>query len=158
MKKNVLLLAIAAFMSVLNVTAQNKAIDLTSGEGRGVTLSGTDTLTSQNGGDYFLSGIEDYGMYSGVILNLSNFNKLDESASNSLCSLNIYYTDGNGNDQKASMGFWSKGKKTVRFDNFRNGNEDISIEPGSIKRISIGMGGNKQVDVQIELGSRDPQP
>lgn len=155
--KKIALLTVMALIGIIGALAQNTAVDLTKGTGRGIILSGTATLTSERGGDYFLPTAEDYGMYSGIKATLSNFKKLDESSSNALCTINVYYTNENGQEQKASMGFWSKGKKTVKFNSFKNGSETININPGTIKKIGIGMGANKQVDVQIELIQRDPQ-
>lgn len=155
--KKITLLAVAALLGVMGAIAQNVAIDLTKGTGRGITLSGTSTLTSERAGDYFLPTQEEYGMYKGIQIVLSNFKKLDEKASDALCSLNVYFTNEVGKEQKASMGFWGKGKKKIKFDSFRNGNETIEINPATITKIGIGMGAGKQLDVQIELVPRDPQ-
>ncbi|WP_154030629.1 hypothetical protein [Bacteroides ovatus] len=155
--KKIALLAVAALIGTMSALAQNVTVDLTKGTGRGITLSGTATLTSERGGDYFLPALEGYGMYKGIQIVFSNFKKLDENASDALCSLNVYFTNENGKEQKASMGFWGKGKKKIKFDSFRNGDETIEINPATITKIGIGMGTGKQLDVQIELVPRDPQ-
>lgn len=158
--KKIAILIVTALFGAVGVFAQNTTpVDLTKGTGRGIELSGTATLTSsERGGDYYLPTVEDYSMYRGIRFVLSNFKKLDENVSNNLCALNVYYTNENGEDKKASMTFGVKGKKNIKFDAFKDGSNVININPGSIKKISIGMGGSKQVDVQqVELIARDPQ-
>lgn len=155
--KKITLLAVVTLMGMMSALAQSTTVDLTKGTGRGITLSGTATLTSERTGDYFLPVLEEYGMYKGIQIVLSNFKKLDKNASDALCSLNVYYTNENGKEQKASMGFWGKGKKKIKFSSFKNGNETVEINPADIKKIGIGMGAGKQLDIQIELIPRDPQ-
>lgn len=144
MKK--LMLLLLTFVGVLGASAQS--IDLSRGNGNGVKLEGS-TLTSIEGGSYYLPE-QDYRGYQGIKLVLSNFVKLDESASNSLCSVNVFYAE-SGQEKKATAGFWLGGIKNIRFSDFKNGNEVIAINPANIKRVAIGIGANKKIDVSAEL-------
>lgn len=155
--KKFALLSVIALMVTMTIVAQNVSVDLTKGTSRGITLSGTMTLTSsEHGGDYILPE-QEYGIVSGLKIKMSNFKKMNENASNAICAINVYFTNDEGKEQKASMGFWSEGKKSIRFSSFKNGDKTININPSSIKRIGIGMSGNKQFDAIIELIPRDPQ-
>jgi hypothetical protein len=109
--KKITLLAVAALLGVMGAIAQNVAIDLTKGTGRGITLSGTSTLTSERAGDYFLPTQEEYGMYKGIQIVLSNFKKLDEKASDALCSLNVYLPMRTERNKKL---LWDSGEKEKR--------------------------------------------
>lgn len=76
-----------------------------------------------------------------------NFEKLDENATNAICSLKIEYTQ-DGETVKVSMGFYTQGKKKVQFSAFKDEKAGkIAIDPSSITKVSIGMGKNKKVDI-----------
>ena len=73
--------------------------------------------------------------------------KLDENATNAICSLKIEYTQ-DGETVKVSMGFYTQGKKKVQFSAFKDEKAGkIAIDPSSITKVSIGMGKNKKVDI-----------
>lgn len=148
MKKQILL-SVIMLMGVINAFSQSQILDLSKGAGKGITLNGKTLRSGPKGGDYIFA-TQDFGLLKGIKMVLSNFKKLDENASNSICSLNVYYTNESGEEKKASMSFWSEGKKDVRFSAFKNGSEEIVITPEKITKIAIGMGGNKEVDVTIE--------
>lgn len=144
--KNLMLLLLT-FVGVLGASAQS--IDLSKGNGNGVNLE-RNTLSSITGGSYYLPE-QDYKTYQGIKLVLSNFVKLDESASNTLCSINVIYANESGQEKKATASFWLAGKKEISFSDFKNGNEMISINPANIKKVAIGIGANKKIDVSVEM-------
>ena len=49
------------------------------------------------------------------------------------------------------MGFWVGGRKDIRFSGFKDGKEIIQIDSANIKKIAIGMGANKKLNVSVEL-------
>lgn len=148
--KKVVLTLLLAVVGIFAVHAQNP-VDLSKGKGSGITLAGSTLTSGTSIGEYVLPE-QDYTNFKGLKLILSNFVKLDEAASNALASLNITYTDESGQDKKVSVGFWMAGRKDIRFSEFKHGNDEvISIKPASIKKIAIGMGANKKVDVSVEL-------
>ena len=135
-----------AFLGAFIANAQeNKMIDVSKCEASNLTVEGS-TLISTGYGQLIFPEY-DYTDFTGINFEVSNFKKLDANATNAVCSLKIEYTQ-DGETVKVSMGFHRTGKKNIDFKSFKDEKIGIiSIDPGTITKISIGMGKKKQVDV-----------
>jgi len=148
--KRFVLSVVATLMGFVCIVAQNVPVNLAEGSGNGITLNGTNTLiSSDNGGEYMFPK-QDYSTFSGLKIKMINFQKLNENVSDAICTVNVYYIQDEV-EQKAVMSFWVEGRKNVKFDSFKNGNDIISINPKYIQKVSFSMGGNKQFDATVEL-------
>ena len=144
--KKYLVATFIAFLGAFIANAQeNKMIDVSKCKASSLTVEGSTLISTGYGQLVFPE--DDYTNYTGVNFEVSNFKKLDENATNALCSFKIEYTQ-DGETVKVSMGFYRTGKKKIDFNSFKDEkNGIISIDPGTITKISIGMGKNKQVDI-----------
>ena len=110
-----------------------------------LTVEGQTLISTSYGNLVFPEN--DYTNYTGINFEATNFEKLDENATNAICSLKIEYTQ-DGETVKVSMGFYTQGKKKVQFSAFKDEKAGkIAIDPSSITKVSIGMGKNKKVDI-----------
>ena len=140
---------VAVFVAVLGAfcanAQENKTIDVNKCKASSLSVEGS-TLIS-NGYGQLVFPENDYTNFTGVNFEASNFKKLNENATNAVCSLKIEYTQ-DGETVKVSMGFHRTGKKKIDFNSFKDEKKGvISIDPSSITKVSIGMGKNKQVDI-----------
>ena len=137
--KKYLVAALVACLGILSVNAQvDKTIEVSQCEAN-------NKLTVE--GQTLISTGYDYTNYTGINFEATNFEKLDENATNAICSLKIEYTQ-DGETVKVSMGFYTQGKKKVQFSAFKDEKAGkIAIDPSSITKVSIGMGKNKKVDI-----------
>ena len=129
--KKYLVAALVACLGILSVNAQvDKTIEVSQCEANNKLTVEGQTL-----------------IYTGINFEATNFEKLDENATNAICSLKIEYTQ-DGETVKVSMGFYTQGKKKVQFSAFKDEKAGkIAIDPSSITKVSIGMGKNKKVDI-----------
>lgn len=144
--KKYLVATFIAFLGAFIANAQeNKMIDVSKCEASNLTVEGS-TLISTGYGQLIFPE-DDYTDYTGINFEASNFKKLDENTTDNVCSLKIEYTE-EGETVKVSMGFYRTGKKKIDFKSFKDEKQGvISIDPGTITKISIGMGKKKQVDI-----------
>jgi hypothetical protein len=153
MKKNLFAFLAVLWISINSCLAQDKVIDLSAGEKNGLTIQ-QNTLTTResNGKIYF--PLVDYGKFSGIKFNISNFEKLETSASDTKCALNIVYKAASGEDSVATWNFYAEGKKNLKFSEWKGGNESINIDPSTIKTIFVSVGKGKKVDLTLSLVSK----
>ena len=144
--KKYLVAAFIAFLGAFIANAQeNKMIDVSKCEASNLTVEGS-TLISTGYGQLIFPE-DDYTDYTGINFEASNFKKLDENTTDNVCSLKIEYTE-EGETVKVSMGFYRTGKKKIDFKSFKDEKQGvISIDPGTITKVSIGRGKKKQVDI-----------
>ena len=144
--KKYLVAAFVALLGVFNATAQeNKTIEVFECEANKLTVEGSTLICTGFG--HLVFPKMDYSNYTGINFEATNFEKLDENATNAICSLKIEYTQ-DGETVKVSMGFYTQGKKKVQFSAFKDEKAGkIAIDPSSITKVSIGMGKNKKVDI-----------
>ena len=144
--KKYLVAAFVALLGVFNATAQeNKTIEVFECEANKLTVEGSTLICTGFG--HLVFPKMDYSNYTGINFEAANFEKLDEKATNAICSLKIEYTK-NGETVKTSMGFYRTGKKKIEFKSFKDEKQGvISIDPSTITKVSIGMGKNKKVDI-----------
>ena len=134
--KKYLVAALVACLGILSVNAQvDKTIEVSQCEANNkLTVEGQTLISTSYGNLVFPEN--DYTNYTGINFEATNFEKLDENATNAICSLKI------------SMGFYTQGKKKVQFSAFKDEKAGkIAIDPSSITKVSIGMGKNKKVDI-----------
>lgn len=145
--KKYLVAAFIACLGVVSVSAQaDKTIEVSECKPSNLRVEGS-TLISKGFGHLVFPEI-DYSDYIGINFEASNFEKLDDSATNAVCSINIEYTD-SGDTEKVAMGFYRTGKKKIDFKSFKAENiGTVSIDPSTITKVSIGMGKNKKVDIK----------
>ena len=145
--KKYLVAALVACLGILSVNAQvDKTIEVSQCEANNkLTVEGQTLISTSYGNLVFPEN--DYTNYTGINFEATNFEKLDENATNAICSLKIEYTQ-DGETVKVSMGFYTQGKKKVQFSAFKDEKAGkIAIDPSSITKVSIGMGKNKKVDI-----------
>ena len=131
--KKYLVAALVACLGILSVNAQvDKTIEVSQCEANNkLTVEGQTLISTSYGNLVFPEN--DYTNYTGINFEATNFEKLDENATNAICSLKIEYT---------------QGKKKVQFSAFKDEKAGkIAIDPSSITKVSIGMGKNKKVDI-----------
>lgn len=146
--KKYLVATLVACLGVFSVHAQeNKTIELAQCKpNSSVTVEGQTVISTGYGSLDFPKN--DYTNYSGINFDLSNFKILDENATNSTVSLKIEYTQEDGDIVKASMAFYTTGKKKVEFKAFKDQTlGKISIDPSSITRVNIYVGKGKKIDI-----------
>lgn len=149
--KKLSLVTITTLFGLFTVFAQNKKIDLQKGVLNNIKLEGS-TLSTESGNGELAFPAEDYSKYQGLKLSFSNFKKLDEATSNPAPAIHIFYIDAEGKDQKVSMSFYVQGQKNIDFASVKKSStENIAIKPESIKKISVGLGSKKQIDMSVEL-------
>ena len=121
--KKYLVAALVACLGILSVNAQvDKTIEVSQCEANNkLTVEGQTLISTGYGNLVFPEN--DYTNYTGINFEATNFEKLDENATNAICSLKIEYTQ--------------DGEKAGK----------IAIDPSSITKVSIGMGKNKKVDI-----------
>lgn len=141
-----LVAALVACLGVLSASAQiDKTIEVSQCKANKLTIEGQSLVSTGYGHLAFPDN--DYTNYTGINFEASNFEKLEENATNVICSLNIEYTQDN-ETVKVSMGFYTTGKKKVQFNDFKDVKSGkVNIDPSSISKVSIGMGKNKKVDI-----------
>ena len=140
--KKYLVAALVACLGILSVNAQvDKTIEVSQCEANNkLTVEGQTLISTGYGNLVFPEN--DYTNYTGINFEATNFEKLDENATNAICSLKIEYTQ-DGETVKVSMGFYTQGKKKVQFSAFKDEKAGkIAIDPSSITKVSIGMGKN----------------
>ena len=145
--KKYLVAALVACLGILSVNAQvDKTIEVSQCEANNkLTVEGQTLISTSYGNLVFPEN--DYTNYTGINFEATNFEKLDENATNAICSLKIEYTQ-DGETVKVSMGFYTQGKKKVQFSAFKDEKAGkIAIDPSSITKVSIGMGKNKKVEI-----------
>lgn len=146
--KKYLVATLVACLGVLGVNAQeNKSIELSQCKANShVTVEGQ-TVTSTGFGMLELPK-NDYSNYTGINFDLSNFKKLEENSTNSTVVLKVEYTQEDGDIAKASMAFYTTGKKKVEFNVFNDQTlGKISIDPSSLTKVSIYVGKGKKIDI-----------
>jgi hypothetical protein len=137
-----------ACLGVLSMNAQeNKSVELSQCKTNShVTVEGH-TVTSTGYGMLELPK-NDYSNYTGINFDLSNFKKLEENSTNSTVALKVEYTQEDGEIAKASMAFYTTGKKKVEFNLFNDQTlGKISIDPSSLTKVSIYVGKGKKIDI-----------
>lgn len=143
-----LVATLVACLGVFSIHAQeNKTIELgqcrpnssVTVEGQTVTSTGYGTLEFPK---------NDYTNYIGINFDLSNFKILEENTTNSTVALKVEYTQEDGDIAKASMAFYTTGKKKVEFNSFKDQTiGKISIDPSSITKVNIYIGKGKKIDI-----------
>ena len=108
--KKYLVAALVACLGILSVNAQvDKTIEVSQCEANNkLTVEGQTLISTGYGNLVFPEN--DYTNYTGINFEATNFEKLDENATNAICSLKIEYTQ-DGETVKVSMGFYTQGKK-----------------------------------------------
>jgi hypothetical protein len=146
--KKYLVASLVACLGVFSVHAQeNKTIELGQCKANSyVTVEGQ-TVTSTGYGTLALPK-NDYANYIGINFDLSNFKKLEENSTSSTVALKVEYTQEDGDIAKASMAFYTTGKKKVEFNAFKDQTlGKISIDPSSITKVDIYVGKGKKIDI-----------
>lgn len=145
--KKYLVAALVACLGILSANAQtDKTIEVSQCEANNKLTVEGQTLISTGYGHLVFPEI-DYSDYTGINFEASNFAKLEENATDAICSLNIEYTQ-DDETVKVSMGFYTQGKKKVQFNAFKDVKAGkMTIDPSSITKVTIGMGKNKKVDI-----------
>lgn len=117
--KKYLVAALVACLGILSVNAQvDKTIEVSQCEANNkLTVEGQTLISTSYGNLVFPEN--DYTNYTGINFEATNFEKLDENATNAICSLKIEYTQ-DGETVKVSMGFYTQGKKKVQFSAFKD--------------------------------------
>jgi hypothetical protein len=150
MKKMFLTFAIVT-LSTFIVKAQT--LDLKKAQLNGITLSGDNTLSTDDKTGTLVLPVENYKDCKGLQLSMQNFSKLSENASNIICSIVIEYKNADGAIVKAPAGFWVTGKKDLKFDTWKVGSSTIvNIDPSTISKIYIEIEKNKKLDVAVNAG------
>lgn len=154
MKKNLLLVLFIAVVTQFSFAQKNQEnlLDLTDARIENCTLEEGKTVISYSHSGKIYIPLENYEGIKGFVLNYTNFEKLGD-ANNSVGSINVIYTDEDGNEKKASWGFFRKGKKNVYFDAFEIDSKKttVEIDPSLIKEVYLGIGKNKKVDITVGL-------
>ncbi len=133
--KKYLVAALVACLGILSVNAQvDKTIEVSQCEANNkLTVEGQTLISTSYGNLVFPEN--DYTNYTGINFEATNFEKLDENATNAICSLKIEYTQ-DGETVKVSMGFYTQGKKKVQFSAFKDEKAGkIAIDPSSITKV-----------------------
>lgn len=145
--KKYLVAALVACLGILGANAQvNKTVEVSQCKANNnLTVKGQTLISTGYG--HLVFPENDYTNYTGINFEATNFEKLEENATNAICSLNIEYTQDN-ETVKVSMGLYATGKKEVQFNAFKDVKlGKITIDPSSITKVTIGMGKNKKVDI-----------
>jgi len=153
MKKSLLLVFVLVVTQIgFAQKKQENQLDLTDARIENCTLEEGKTATSYSNSARIYIPLESFEGIKGLKLNYSKFEKLGE-ATDVVGSLNVSYTDDDGNDKKASWAFYKQGKKDIYFDAFEinRKKETVDIDPTLIKEVYLGFGKNKKVDVTVTI-------
>lgn len=131
--------------------AQDVLIEFHDANSRNILIEGY-TISSLDGG-FIEIPASCYRQFKGLKLRLSEFQKLEKSVSDQICSLIVEYKK---NDllMKATTTFWVEGQKILLFSSWKEKGKNIEINPEDIKTIRLNLGKGKKVDAIITLLKR----
>ena len=146
------LIVLVLFISQICL-AQKGSLDLTKAEVVNCELIDGKTLISHSHNGKLHIPINNYKDFKGLSITYSDFEKIGEVANGNIGSVNIVYTDKDGNEKTATWVMYRTGKKNLKFNAWEitTGGDKISIDPELIKDIYFGIGKNKKVDIIVSL-------
>jgi hypothetical protein len=150
--KKISLFVLILFISQICL-AQKGSLDLTKAEVINCKLEDGKTLISYSHSGKLHIPVNNYKDFKGLSITYSNFEKIGEVTNSNIGSVNIVYTDKDGNEKTATWVIYRIGKKNLKFNAWEisTGGDKISIDPESIKDIYLGIGKNKKVDIVVSL-------